>query len=123
GAHGCHEVEALESGADFIAHDGQCETVVIRDMDQHLRDGAKVLGGAEGVLFFRDLFGDFDGVIADGSKTGGDFFGSVVGHEDIVAGGMMGVVKHAPPYSDTDPKAMEVWLDLQRRMSPGEKLA
>ncbi len=25
-------------------------------------------------------------------------------------------------YSDTDPKALEVFLDLQRKMSPGEKL-
>ncbi|HLK22906.1 MAG TPA: hypothetical protein VKT81_28365 [Bryobacteraceae bacterium] len=32
-------------------------------------------------------------------------------------------MKHPEPYSDTDPKAMEVWLDLQRRMSAGEKLA
>jgi hypothetical protein len=32
-------------------------------------------------------------------------------------------MEHPEPYSDTDPKAMEVWLDLQRRMSAGEKLA
>jgi hypothetical protein len=30
---------------------------------------------------------------------------------------------HPLPYSDTDPRAMEVWLDLQRRMPPGEKFA
>ena len=30
---------------------------------------------------------------------------------------------HPQPYSDTDPRAMEVWLDVQRRMSPGEKIA
>jgi hypothetical protein len=29
---------------------------------------------------------------------------------------------HPLPYSDTDPRAMEVWLDLQRRMPPGEKI-
>jgi hypothetical protein len=29
---------------------------------------------------------------------------------------------HPSPYSDTDPKALEVWLNLLRRMSPGEKL-
>ena len=28
-----------------------------------------------------------------------------------------------PEFSDTDPQAMEVWLDLPRRMTPGEKLA
>ena len=30
-----------------------------------------------------------------------------------------------PPaeYTDTDPRVMEVWLDLQRTMPPGEKLA
>jgi hypothetical protein len=26
-------------------------------------------------------------------------------------------------YSDTDPKALEVFLDLQRKMTPGEKIA
>jgi predicted RNA-binding Zn ribbon-like protein len=30
---------------------------------------------------------------------------------------------HPPEFTDTDPRAMEVWLDLLRRMSPGEKLA
>jgi hypothetical protein len=29
----------------------------------------------------------------------------------------------APEYTDTDPKIMEVWVDLQRRMPAGEKLA
>lgn len=28
-----------------------------------------------------------------------------------------------PEFTDTDPRAMEVWLDLLRRMTPGEKLA
>jgi hypothetical protein len=32
-------------------------------------------------------------------------------------------MEHPQPYSDTDPRAMEVWLDLQRKMPPGEKLA
>ena len=32
-------------------------------------------------------------------------------------------MEHPQPYSDTDPRAMEVWLDLLRRMPPGEKLA
>jgi hypothetical protein len=32
-------------------------------------------------------------------------------------------MKYPQPYSDTDPRAMEVWLDIQRRMPPGEKLA
>ena len=27
------------------------------------------------------------------------------------------------PYSDTDPRAMEVWIDLLRKQSPGEKLS
>jgi len=26
-------------------------------------------------------------------------------------------------YSDTDPKALKVFIELQRRMSPGEKIA
>ena len=29
---------------------------------------------------------------------------------------------HAPEFTDTDPRAMEVWLDLMRRMPAGEKL-
>jgi hypothetical protein len=31
-------------------------------------------------------------------------------------------MKHPQPYSDTDPRAMEVWLDLLRRMPPGKKI-
>lgn len=30
---------------------------------------------------------------------------------------------HPPEFTDTDPRAMEVWVDLLRRMTPGEKLA
>jgi hypothetical protein len=30
---------------------------------------------------------------------------------------------HPPEFADTDPRAMEVWLDLLRQMTPGEKLA
>ena len=30
---------------------------------------------------------------------------------------------HPREFTDTDPRAMEVWLDLLRRMPPGEKLA
>jgi hypothetical protein len=29
---------------------------------------------------------------------------------------------HPQPYSDTDPRAMEVWLDLLRKKSLGDKL-
>lgn len=29
---------------------------------------------------------------------------------------------HPREYQDTDPKTMEVWLDLLRKMPPGEKL-
>ena len=29
---------------------------------------------------------------------------------------------HPPEFQDTDPRAMEVWLSLQRNMAPGEKL-
>lgn len=32
-------------------------------------------------------------------------------------------VKHTPEFTDTDPRAMEVWLELMRKMPPGEKLA
>ncbi|MBV8841635.1 MAG: hypothetical protein JO307_02390 [Bryobacterales bacterium] len=32
-------------------------------------------------------------------------------------------MEHAPEYTDTDPRVMEVWLDLLRHMDPGEKLA
>jgi hypothetical protein len=32
-------------------------------------------------------------------------------------------MEHPQPYSDTDPRAMEVWIDLQRRMPAGEKIA
>jgi hypothetical protein len=31
-------------------------------------------------------------------------------------------MEHPQPYSDTDPRAMEVWLDLLRRMPPGKKI-
>jgi len=31
-------------------------------------------------------------------------------------------VRHAEEFADTDPRALEVWLSLQRRMSMGEKL-
>ena len=30
---------------------------------------------------------------------------------------------HPEEFTDTDPRAMEVWLDLQRQMPAGEKLA
>ena len=33
------------------------------------------------------------------------------------------MTKHPPEFADTDPRAMEVWLDLLRRMPPGEKLS
>ena len=32
-------------------------------------------------------------------------------------------MQHPPAYSDTDPQAMEVWLELLRKMSDGEKIA
>jgi hypothetical protein len=31
-------------------------------------------------------------------------------------------MEHPQPYSDTDPKAMEDWLDLLRKMPAGQKL-
>jgi hypothetical protein len=33
------------------------------------------------------------------------------------------VAEHPWEYTDTDPRAMEVWIRLQREMPPGEKLA
>jgi len=33
------------------------------------------------------------------------------------------MMKHPPEFTDTDPQAMEVWLDLLRRMTPGERIA
>ena len=30
--------------------------------------------------------------------------------------------RHPEEYTDTDPRAMEVWLDLLRRKTPGERL-
>ena len=32
-------------------------------------------------------------------------------------------MNHPEEYTDTDPKTMEVWLNLLRTMDPGEKLA
>lgn len=32
-------------------------------------------------------------------------------------------MKHPLPYSDTDPRAMAVWIDLQRQMPAGQKIA
>ncbi len=31
-------------------------------------------------------------------------------------------MEHPQPYADTDPRAMEVWLDLLRRMPAGKKI-
>jgi hypothetical protein len=31
-------------------------------------------------------------------------------------------MEHPEPYSDTDPKAMEVWLDLLRKMPASQKI-
>lgn len=31
-------------------------------------------------------------------------------------------MEHPQPYSDTDPRAMEVWLDLLRKMPAGKRL-
>src|SRR6185312_7133101 len=33
------------------------------------------------------------------------------------------VIRPSDPYSDTDPRAMEVWLDILRRKTPGERIA
>src|SRR5262245_55851805 len=33
-----------------------------------------------------------------------------------------GRMQHPQPYADTDPRAMEVWLGLLRKMPPGDKL-
>lgn len=33
------------------------------------------------------------------------------------------VIRPSEPYSDTDPRAMEVWLDILRRKTPGERIA
>lgn len=30
---------------------------------------------------------------------------------------------HPPEFTDTDPRAMEVWLDLLRQMTPGDRIA
>jgi hypothetical protein len=32
-------------------------------------------------------------------------------------------MRHSEPYSDTDPQAMAVWVDLLRKQSAGEKIA
>ena len=32
-------------------------------------------------------------------------------------------MNHPPEFTDTDPRAMEVWLGLLRRMTPGERIA
>lgn len=31
-------------------------------------------------------------------------------------------MQHPAPYGDTDPRAMEKWIELQRAMPPGDKL-
>jgi len=36
---------------------------------------------------------------------------------------MMGFMRHHPAFADTSHDAMDVWLDLQRKKAPGEKLA
>ena len=33
------------------------------------------------------------------------------------------MTKHPPEFTDTDPRAMEVWLGLLRHMTPGERIA
>ncbi len=35
----------------------------------------------------------------------------------------MDVMRHPPEFADTDPKALAVWLELQRRMTPSQKVA
>lgn len=35
---------------------------------------------------------------------------------------MVLMISHPPEFQDTDPKAMEVWIGLMRKMPPGEKL-
>jgi hypothetical protein len=35
----------------------------------------------------------------------------------------MNVIRPSEPYSDTDPRAMEVWMDILRRKTPGERIA
>jgi hypothetical protein len=30
--------------------------------------------------------------------------------------------RHPEEYTDTDPKVMDAWVEIQRRMSPGDKL-
>jgi hypothetical protein len=32
-------------------------------------------------------------------------------------------MRHSAEFTDTDPRAMEVWLDLLRRKTPGERIA
>ncbi len=32
-------------------------------------------------------------------------------------------VTHAPEFADTDPRALEVWLDLLRQKKPGERVS
>ena len=32
-------------------------------------------------------------------------------------------MRHPLPYSDTDPRAMDMWVETLRKQSPGEKIA
>jgi hypothetical protein len=34
----------------------------------------------------------------------------------------MHMARHPPEFTDTDPRAMEVWLDLIRSKTPGERI-
>ena len=32
------------------------------------------------------------------------------------------MIKHPPEFTDTDPRTMDVWLEVLRRMTPGERI-
>src|ERR1019366_1085786 len=75
-----HKVEPCHRRTHVVAIDRQREPVRVGDVNQRLRDRARALGRPEAVLVFGNLFRNLQRVVADNAETGGDLFGSVVGH-------------------------------------------
>ena len=107
------------------------ELAAERDVRQQLTDGLGALGRAVTVLILRNFFRDGQCVLAHRPEGGGKVFGSVIVHSVYSSARLLNStvgsgayrMTHPEEFTDTDPRAMEVWLDLQRRMPAGEKLA
>src|SRR5258706_4386157 len=74
------EVESFERSTLFNSMDALGGAWGHGNMDEQLGNRAGFRGSAVAVLRLRNIFGDQNGIFADGTKTVGEFFSSVVGH-------------------------------------------